>query len=644
MTTPDNGKTPEKKPFWNKLLERISKKDDTTSDTNSTLESIISSVEKKAKQPLVENIADHGIAVTQEAKGMKKPGATAEQDPHELLKKAHLAFGATLIISFSIWLTFFVIIFDEENRILAKFNSYNIPATLAIKEELNTRLTTDLKDTREFIALIKLENIATLVSSLDLDDPVLNYTAPSGGTVIPRGNETNSTEPQYRIISESGEIVYVPESEVNALKSVQADRMSYAKTLLRQISLQMQDMQEEKNLSKKMRDQAERMQTHLALIDFEEVKFPSALTKTDMRAARAEARSILIEVKEKNLKNLVADLKKQVRTIDAHNTDMTTQELVTRLTGILDVLSVKKPSTFEMALSQVSTLNIGNVNDPDVYRKIVQIIGDNDAQEGDLAAAATIAHNLAKETIINELSAQRITWSPIIETIEKIARLGADMTPDEGNAPLDARRDIDPSNTLVAFTGFSGKADKNTIEVKGQVVGEGSYDNQNFTLLADLVDAFEGSSSFQDIEGSSYSKNKDLAGKFFSPMNFKLMIQQPNIADERDIKIIVEEEEEIELPDFEAIQTTTEAETAAEAASATVAKPIKTSDMEVAVGEMQETVIEEPSDVTPVEEMAKATESIVTEEAIEVTPATKETTAESMTDADTSELDALLNN
>ena len=555
MTTPDNGKTPEKKPLWSKLFGSAST-DDTTSDTNSTLESIISSVEQKAKQPLVESIVDHGIAVTQEKKKIRD---AAEKSPQDLLKKAHITFAAALIIGFGIWLTFFTIIFDQENRILAKFNAYNIPATLAIKEELNTRLTTDLTDTRKFIALIKLEKIATLVNSLDLDDPALNYVAPSGGTVIPRGDEASSTEPQYRMISESGEIVYVPESEVNALKSVQASRTSYANRLLRQIKFQIKDVQNEKHLPKKIRDQVERMQTHLALIDLEEPAFPSALTKTDMRAAQAEAKSILIDVKEKNLKNLVADLKKQVRTIDAHTADLPTQEFVARLTAILDTLSVKQASTFEKALKQISTLNLGSIHDSDVYRKIVQIIGDNDTQKGDLAAAATIARNLTKETIINELSARRIAWSPIITTIEKIARLGADMTPDEDGTAIDARRDIDPTNTLVAFTGFSGKADKQAIEVKGQVVGEGKYNNQNFSLLADLIDAFEGSSSFKDIEGSNYAKNKDLSGKFFSPMNFKLMLQQPNVRDDHDIKIIPKEEA-VELPSFEATNTPSQKE------------------------------------------------------------------------------------
>lgn len=514
-------------PWWKKLLGASS---DVADSSGNVLDNILSMAGKKADSPLVEMLGSKPHDLTH---GL---GAEVEEEvtrAQATLKTAQSVLALVVGLGVIVSAALYVYVFDTENALLSKFNIQNLPAELATKEGIHQTLQKDLADTQRFIALMRLEAVATKITNLDIDDSALNYRVPLDGPVP----HPDNGEPSYRVTDERGNTVYVRESEINQKKTTRAERMGFVKAALQQIMLIAEDLQSNTKLPGKFETAAKTLIGHLAEVNLDEQNFPSPASADSVHLAQGIAREILAEVKEKNLGNLVTDLQKQAHAIDISTADDQTKAVVATLVAALDSVSITKPSSLVEANTKLKTLDISAVKDDAIYSKIIQIIGDNDTRTGDLTDASQIAANLSRETTINKLDAGRVAWSSIIDNVEGIARLGADLTPAQPGEPVDVRRDIDPNSKVFVFTGYSAKADRNEIEVRGRTVGKGSYDGKNFTALADLADALEASKSFKDVEAISYSKSKDLSGVISSPISMKLGIEKASEVDKRDLVI-----------------------------------------------------------------------------------------------------------
>lgn len=605
MATPDN--TPQ--PFWKKL---IGDGESTEKGGGNVLDNILS-IAGKTAAPLVETLHvgsdGHGLGGTPpEANDDETKQATKR------LRNAQSMLASIVGIAVIGSAGFYIGVFDEDNGALGSVGIYNLPATVAARETLAKTLETDLTDTRRFTAMMQLEEIATKVSNLDLDDTGLNYRPPEGGAVAAEdGSES------YRTTDEKGNVIYIPTTEVNQKQSVRAARTDFARTALTQILLVANDL-ELTRLPAKIAAPAKQLTGYLKTIDLEETNFPSVTTRTDFRLAQGVARDLMSELKEKNLGNLVADLKKQAQTIDTYKSNVETQALVRDLITSLEKINVGKPSSFTDALNRATALrsSLSSIDNDTVYRKVIALIGDGDTHEGDLTAAANIAQNLARETAINRLDAQRVAWSSIIESTEKIARLGADQLADNGTHPTDARRDIDAGGAMFRFTGYSAKSDKREVEVRGRVVGNDAYAGRNFTAIADFADALEGSPVFKNVEATTYTKTKDLSGVISSPIAVKLTLQNAGETDTRDIKNEQPEvKKTVEKKAVEAKPTTTSAENPTSVTAVNAAPETPTTSTTTATPAAEATV--KPAETQP----STPTDAAATTP----TPAVAETTA-----------------
>ncbi|MFH1375551.1 MAG: hypothetical protein ABIH35_02670 [Patescibacteria group bacterium] len=455
------------------------------------------------------------------------------------LSTAKAVLTLAVIVSLGAWLYFFAML-GESNYFHAKAGKQNLTTEINHKGQLLSQLQTDYADTKKFSKLLRIEGIANTILELDLENPILNYERPQGERVVPRSSSTSSPETLYKTVNENGEIIYLSESEILSLENAQQIRAEFARSALGEILAKAQELaQTAIKTDGEIENNLSNLTTILETIDLAETDFPSAVLKARFSAAQSLAKNILIKVKDLNLKNLVIDIKKQATAIDLSEADSSTRETVLALRSAVQGISVQRPSSFDKALADVATLILARITDNEIYQKVIRIIDSPGSPEsgGDLRSAAVIAKNIGKVNTITKLRGGKIAWASVIDRVEKITRLGADLERDTNKTPPDARADIDPDDKLVDFIGYAGKTSKNEIELRGNVTGANAYANKNFTLLSDMIDAFEASKYFQDVEGFTFSKSKDRQGKMITPLNFKLRLQDPSLADERDAEI-----------------------------------------------------------------------------------------------------------
>ncbi|MFH0776241.1 MAG: hypothetical protein V1936_01355 [Patescibacteria group bacterium] len=520
MSTPskDPNEKGKKTSFWEKLSERKA-----AEENGSLVNAIVRQAEKEATGEL--------------KRSSPEPERMNEDDDKKIalarLGNAKTLLSFVIIAVIAVWVYFFAML-GESNYLHAKFGKENLTTELARKTELLQQIRTDGRDTKKFNKLLRVEALANRVLALDLENPILNYERPEGEKVIPH---EGSTEVLLKTVNSNGEVIYLSEAELRNLESAQKARSESARKELTDIMAQSATFAETIKTDPEIENELGILIAEVAAINPQEAKFPSAVLRSHFAAAQSAASEILRRVKSANLANLVTDIKKQASAIDTTTADETTKKIVTELQTSLGNLSPQRPSSFETAINEIKALNITKISDNEIYQKVVQIVGDprQEKNDSDLANAAVITRNLGRINTINELRADRIAWSSVIDRAEKIVRLGADLERDTDGTPTDARRDIDPDGKLVNLVAYAGKSKKGEIEIRGDAFGIENYSGRSFSLLADLIDALESSRYFKDVSGFAFSREENRQGGISSPLNFKLSLQNPAVADKRDI-------------------------------------------------------------------------------------------------------------
>ncbi|MBU1089493.1 hypothetical protein KKF38_01710 [Patescibacteria group bacterium] len=514
---------PKKTSFWRKLSEKQA-----AGSESCLVNAIVRQAEKEVSS--VKN-SQFSFERIPEKESVEKEKARVK------LANARTLLWFVIIVVAGIWLYFFTML-HESNYFHAKFGKENLITEFNRKTELLQQLRTDNRDTKKFSKLLRVENLVNRVLALDLENPILNYERPEGEQVIPRESSDDSSETLLKTTNSNGEVIYLSEAEIRSLENTRAIRVEFISSALAEILEEAKILGEEIKTDPEIEKELAALLTELAAINPQEKNFPSAVLKSHFAAAQSAAKNILRNVKNANLENLVTDIKNQSWAIDTNEVSETTKEVVANLQTSLDKLSPQRPNSFDIALGEIQALDITKISENKIFQKIVRIIGNpqKEKNDSDLLTAAIIVHNLGRINTINDLRAERIVWSSVIEQAEKIARLGADLERDTGGIPLDASRDIDPNGELVTLLSYSGKSRSGEIDLRGQALGESAYDQKSFTLLADLIDAFEGSAYFKDVSGFIFSKDEDRQGRISSPLNIKLALQDPAVVDSRDIE------------------------------------------------------------------------------------------------------------
>lgn len=516
MSTPqkDPNEKAKKPSFWEKLSERS-----VATGGSSLVDAIVRQAEKEA------------------GGGMEKSREDSDEKRKALsrLANARTLLTVTIIVTASIWVYFWATL-DVNNYLYGKLGRENITTELSRKTTLMQQTQADIRDIKKFNKLLQVEDLANSVLALDLESPILNYERPTGERVIPREDSTNIL---LKTTNDAGEVVYLSEAEVLNLEKERSLRVETTRMLLEKIIAQTKSLEDTPNTGTKIDEPLGILLAEITAIDPSESNFPSAISKSHFAAGQSSAIAILKDVKSINLENLVTDIKKQIDLIDVANLDEPTSQTIADIKTILAKISAQQASTFETAFREIGALDLTKISDTDVYQKIVQIIGDprSDNNASDLTTAAVITNNMGRVNAIGTLRANRIAWSTVIERVEKIVRLGADLTRDADGTPLDATRDIDPNNTLVALNNYTGKSTKDTIEITGNAYGKETYVSRSFSLIADVIDALEGSKYFKDVEGFTFSREKDRDGSVSSPINLQFSLQDLSTPDGRDTPI-----------------------------------------------------------------------------------------------------------
>ncbi len=520
MSTPikNPNENPKKSSFWERLSDKQSSK-----EGSSLVNAIVKQAEKEAG----------GNEKHNSTLGNLKTESERKERAYTMLANAKTVLGFLIIVILSIWLYFFAML-HTSNYFHEKIGKENLTTELNRKTEILNQILTDKRDTKKFSKLLRVENLANQILIIDLDDPLLSYERPQGEKVTPRDD---STEILIKTVNLDGSVVYHSEAEIRSLEDARDIRIEKIRGALAGISKIAEELQSEINADPEIEQVLTALTDEIAVIDAEEKDFPSAPLKNHLTTAQSLAKEILRKVKKVNLENLVSDIKKQAQAIDTTEMSAQTQEIVARLQASLDRISAQQPSSLGIALNEIKAINIENIPENEIYQKIIRIIGDpkNEKNNSDLLTASTIAPNLDRINTIDNLRKDRISWSNVIKQTDKIVRLGADSKRDIDGTPLDSRRDIDPDGQLVSLLSYSGKSLKEEIEINGEAFGEASYAEKSFTLLADLIDAFEGSKDFKDVSGFSFSKSENRQGRILAPLSFKLTLQDPTAIDPRDI-------------------------------------------------------------------------------------------------------------
>jgi hypothetical protein len=512
-----NGK-PKKHSFWEKLSEKQA-----SGSSGSLVSAIVRQAEKEAGTKKHESQLDK-----------IKSESEAKEGVRTMLANAKTLLGFTIIMVAGIWLYFFAML-HESNYFHEKFKEENLTTELNRKTEILQQLRTDSRDTEKFSKLLQIENLANQVVTIDLEDPILNYERPEGEQVVPRDNPT---EILLKTIDENNKVVLLKETEIRSLEDARDIRVEKTLSALVEISERADMLGEMIKSNPEIEQHLDSLLEEITKIDLEEENFPSSTLKNRITAAQSVAKDILRKVKKINLENLIADIKKQAQAIDTNEASEKTQSTVESLLLSLNKLSAQQPSSFDTVLRELKEIDITKISENDIYQKVVRIIGDprDEKSESDLITAAIIAPNLDRINTIDDLRAERVSWSGIIDQTEKIVRLGSDLTRDTEGTPLDARRDIDPDGKLVTLLSYSGRSRRGNVEIRGEALGEDAYSQKSFTLIADMIDAFEGSKYFKDVEGFAFSKTEDRQGRTSSPLSFQLTIQNPAVTDPRDTR------------------------------------------------------------------------------------------------------------
>jgi len=528
--------------FWEKLNKKKA-----AVGGGSLVDAIVRQAEKKAA-PESEKIKNKKV----DDLSQYIDDSRAKNKARASLGDARTVFGFVVVVAIGLFFYFFMTL-DESNYFYKDFGLENLTTEMNRKTKLSEKILTDIRDTKKFGNLIKIEDLASRIVMVDLENVTLNYAAPIGERVVSR-EDGEASEIFIKTTNDVGEIIYVPESEIRTSEDMREAKIELAISSIEEIIQLVDELRGVVVSEPKIKEDFKNLLAEFKKINLNEIdkdKFPDSVLKSNFAVVQFAATNILREIKSLNLKNLVIDIKNQIQVIDVIGMDEMTQKVVIELQDILMDIRPEQPSTFKNALVQIETAGIGNISNNAIYQKVARIVNDSESTSkyrvADLPTAAMIAQNIGRVNVVGILESERIAWSTVIERIQKIARLGADLERDIDNIPMNENRDLDANGDLISLFSYSGKSEKNEIEIQGEVFAEQNYEQRAFTLLADLIDAIEASEYFRDVDGFIFAKEISRDGEVGAPFNLSLTLQDPSVSDEYDVtKAVIEESSDMD--------------------------------------------------------------------------------------------------
>lgn len=115
---------------------------------------------------------------------------------------------------------------------------------------------------------------------------------------------------------------------------------------------------------------------------------------------------------------------------------------------------------------------------------------------------------------LSSLRQKRVKWSAIIEEIEGITK---------SIDPLFGSKLMQDGVGEIFYSSFTLDQAKNQITVIGETLSD---DGKNFSLSADLLDAFEKSSMFQNVKMDSFTKSKEQETSYKGVLSIDLTLEQ----------------------------------------------------------------------------------------------------------------------
>ncbi len=119
---------------------------------------------------------------------------------------------------------------------------------------------------------------------------------------------------------------------------------------------------------------------------------------------------------------------------------------------------------------------------------------------------------------IGSVKAQRTSWLWIIDKIEEVT-IGVDPNFNSGL--------FEVTGLEVVYNGYTLDAQSGAVVLSGQTK---TIDSKNFTLITELIDAFEESPYFKNVEMRSFSKSGDDITGFTASFNLNLTIEKEGIS------------------------------------------------------------------------------------------------------------------
>lgn len=199
----------------------------------------------------------------------------------------------------------------------------------------------------------------------------------------------------------------------------------------------------------------------------------------DIEENEAEMKELLAKVKD-NLGLEASDDEKRLAVISIENMVLELQSNTdtdeqTLLRDVEDLESAKKLIQSSSFNAYVRELNLEKLSDKD-YEKIMDEVN---------------TLNQSVSAIINTIKVSRQEWSSILEQIELVTKTVDPLFNTEFPGSL-------------SLTSVSFDSDTKAIVVNGKT---NTDDTKNFTLVANLVDAYENSGLFENAEERSFSKS-----------------------------------------------------------------------------------------------------------------------------------------
>lgn len=180
--------------------------------------------------------------------------------------------------------------------------------------------------------------------------------------------------------------------------------------------------------------------------------------------------------------NLIADLQTQTGTVDS-------QSLLQEIADLNTSKALLQNSSFR---AQVSSLNLESVSDEEIQK----IFDDFSVMNASLSAT------------INTIQNSRVEWSVYLDEIESLTK------------------SVDPlfntefqSNLALSDIVFK---DDGTISVSGDTTTE---DTKNFTLISNLIDAYEDSPYFENVQERSFSKSSGDSDSYTGSFRISMTLQ-----------------------------------------------------------------------------------------------------------------------